>query len=65
MLYAEYVQHVCIKNDQPGSHDFRQFLRQFWTDFPEILLGPFSMLTGVKNAQKLDYLSCNKIQELV
>ena len=26
-----------IKNDQPGSHDFRRFLRQFWTDFLEIV----------------------------
>ena len=39
-----------IKNDQPGSHDFRRFLRQFWTDFLEILQRPFSIkiLTGVK-----------------
>ena len=39
-----------IKNDQPESHDFRRFLRQFWTDFLEILQRTFSfkMLTGVK-----------------
>ena len=30
-----------IKNDQPGSHDFRRFLRHFWTDFLEILQRPF------------------------
>ena len=33
-----------IKNDQPGSHDFRRFLRQFWTDFLEILHRPFSII---------------------
>ena len=26
-----------IKNAQPGSHDFRRFLRQFLTDFLQIL----------------------------
>ena len=26
-----------IKNDQPGSHDFQRFPRQFLTDFLEIL----------------------------
>ena len=37
--------HTCrqIKNDQPGSHDFRRFLRQFWTDFHEILQRSFSI----------------------
>ena len=42
-----------IKNDQPGSHDFRRFLRQFWTDFLEILQRPFSIkiLIGVKISQ--------------
>ena len=39
-----------IKNDEPGSHDFRRFLRQFCTYFLEILQRPFSIkiLTGVK-----------------
>ena len=42
-----------IKNDQPGSHVFRRFLRQFWTDFLKILQRPFSIkiLTGVKISQ--------------
>ena len=30
----DYTRHQ-IKNDQPGSHDFRRFLHQFWTDFLE------------------------------
>ena len=42
-----------IKNDQPGSHDFRRFLRQFWADFLEISQRPFSIeiLTRVKISQ--------------
>ena len=43
-----------IENDQPGSHDFRRFLRQFRTDFLEIWeIMPFSILilTAVKNSQ--------------
>ena len=42
-----------IKNDQPGSHDFRRFLRQFWTDFLEILQMPFPIKipAAVKNSQ--------------
>ena len=47
-----------IKIDQPGSHDFRQFLRQFWTDFLEILQRSFSIkiLTAVENSQNyIDY----------
>ena len=43
-----------IKNDQPGSHDF---LRQFSTDFLEILQRSFSIkiLIGVKNSQNYIY----------
>ena len=33
-----------IKNNQPGSHDFRRFLHQFWTDFLEILQRQFFLL---------------------
>ena len=62
-----------IKNDQPGSHDFRRFLHQFLTDFPQILQrpGPFSIqiLTALRNFvklysvfQKLDHLTCSKLK---
>ena len=46
-----------IKNDQPGSHDFRRFLRQFSTDCLEILQRPFSIkiLTGVKISENSIY----------
>ena len=39
-----------IKNAQPGSHDFRRFIRQFLTDFLQILQMPFSIqiLTAMK-----------------
>ena len=39
-----------IKNDQPGSHDFRRFLCQFLTDFLQILRRPLSIqiLTALK-----------------
>ena len=38
------------RSNQPGSHDFRRFLRQFWTDFLKILQRPFSIqiLTALK-----------------
>ena len=53
-LLTDYTRRQ-IKNDQPGSHDFRRFLRQFSTDFldVEILQRPFSIKiqTWVKISQ--------------
>ena len=60
-----------IKNDQPESHDFRRFLRQFLTDFLKILQRPFSIqiLAALKKCvklcsvfQKLDHLTCSKLK---
>ena len=52
MTSSDYT-HRQIKNNQPGWHDFQRFLRQFRTDFLEILQRPFSIkiLTAVKNLQ--------------
>ena len=44
---------------KPASHDFRRFLRKFWTDFREILQKSFliQILTTVKNSQNyIEYL---------
>ena len=59
-LGHDYTRHQ-IKNDQPGSHDFWRFLRQFLTNFLEILQRPFPLkiLTGVKISQNnIYYFKC-------